>query len=91
MSKQPARYTDEFDLVTVKISMLVPRTVTRDVQQTVKADDGLAKLSQRMDTGDIIGTVMVSHVRDVPHQDVSRQLRELGNDGRFYDHLRTTD
>lgn len=47
----------------------------------------LSDLDQAMDTGDCLGTYLVTLSERIPKTDLKRQMLEVGNDGSFFDSL----
>jgi hypothetical protein len=72
------------------------KKITLEVTILIEASDmgwfnnlSLAEIAREMDEGTVIGTVPSHMSEDIPTDRVTEELHVMGNDGSFFDHLRS--
>lgn len=88
MTLEQTKYVEEIRRVELTVTVLAPVSAVAGVKALARADDGLIRLSERMDSGDLIGAIAVSADVAIPAPEVERALVAVGNDGTFFSHLR---
>lgn len=88
MTLEQTEYEEEIRRVEITVTVLAPANAVAGVIAMARTDEGLVRLSERMDTGDLVGTVTVSADVAVPAAEVRQALIAAGNDGSFFSHLR---
>lgn len=87
MTLEQTEYSEEIRRIEITVTVLATVHTAEGVKALALADDGLARLSERMDTGDLVGAVAVSADVAVPAAEVEQALIAVGNDGTFFARL----
>lgn len=88
MAEEQKMYVEEIRRLEITVTVLAPASEVDGLTRQIGADDGLVVLSERIDSGDLIGRVALTGNTPVPDGEVETALRAIGNDGGFYAHLR---
>ena len=88
MTLEQTEYSEEIRRIEITVTVLAPGSAVVGIKALARADDGLVRLSERMESGDLVGTVAVSADEALAPEEVGRALLAVGNDGSFFSHLR---